>query len=173
MKSLWPRNWTIALLAAGSAVLLSGIGGWFFLHHLFLHTHTYEIDQERRLGQTHVSVSFWPLHRVQDAWGDRRFGPPYDLTITVTDIHPAVKAVRLYGVTAEGRGGRLISAELTRPYKELEERYFAHLYVRLADAPRNGSKLKVDLELISPDQSIRGVLRFALRKVTRRSLDVP
>ena len=177
MKNTNKRRWLWSVILAGVVLcLLLCCGGFGYVAYRGVHTivETYEPATLPTVDGVIVNIDVRPQKRINDGYGDRLVGPPYELMFSLRDPSGKMTRARLHSVRVVPSGGNEIPVPVTNGDNPVTEFGFVMLYARdefesLGTHPR----LVADIELIRPDGSVREEVTFSLRRGSHASLNIP
>lgn len=175
IKSRQRLLWT-GILACVLLCLLLVCGGFAYVAYRSVNTlvETYEPASLPNSGEVTIAVEVRPQTRINDGYGDRLVGPPYELMFTVRDASGQLTRARLHSVRAVVNENSQFSALVTNGDNPVREFGFALLYARIEhESLGEHPQLFADIEFVTPARSERREITFSLRRGSRASLNIP
>lgn len=170
------RNLRRVIVAGVLVCLVICCGGFGYVAHRGLHTYveTYKTTTPPSLHGVIVDIDVRPQERINDGFGDRLVGPPYELMISLRDPSGQMTRARLHSVRVVGNGGDEFSVPVTNGDNPTREQGFVTLYARVeGESLGVRPQIIADIELVMSDASVREAITFSLRRGTRASFNIP
>jgi hypothetical protein len=136
------------------------------------------VDTYRTRAVPSVAGTLWtvnvdPQTRINDAFGDRKVGPPYWISFVVRRVSGTATRVRLHSIRFELADGTIVNPELSTGDNELLENGFTVFHANTYEELNGRLTLVADVEVFTPNGPTREEIVFPMVFKSRGSLKIP
>lgn len=174
-QSRQPRTVLVAVITVLILVLCCCGGlGWVG----FLSTHTlaesYAQSRPARIGEVSVELDVRALQRVENGWGGRLTGPPYEFAFLLRDAGSGLSRAILHQVEiVDGSRGK-VGVPVTNGDNPARDDALVMLYARHeGSALPSPLKVEAEIETFTASGNRRERLLLSFHRTTRATLNIP